>query len=409
MITALTNATVIDGTGTQPVYSCSIVIEDNIIKKIGVNTEFAADARVYDLKGKTVMPGMIDLHVHFFLDEQDSFEPAKGVLPPGYNEPLALRGIKGFINAKKTLEAGFTTVRDCGDLGEDVAIALKAAVNGCMIPGPRIITCGDLIAPSGSQYDLPAWLERKNTFFQFADGVTEVVKAVRYRVNKKNEWIKIMATGGINNPDKPQLFSHEEMKAIIDEAHLKNRFVCAHALYTKGILAAVRAGVDSIEHGSQLNKVIIDEMRQRGTYLVPTLSGGLILEAVGLSMAYKEKMKLIVEQCTASFQAALEAGVNIGMGSDAGFNTIRHGHNGKELEHMVIAGMEPLQAIVSATGNAAKLLRMDRLIGSIAEGKLADMIVIDGDPIEDISILQKAENILMVIKDGFIHKDILSF
>jgi imidazolonepropionase-like amidohydrolase len=241
-----------------------------------------------------------------------------------------------------------------------------------------------------------------------ADGVDGALRAVRQQIKMRTDWVKVCATGGasINTWDKQQ-FSDAELRCIIEEAHAKARFVAAHCVHAKGTLAAVREGVDTIEHGCNLTEETIDLMLKKGTYLVPTLYAPSALAdrgtEYGFTQAAVETCRAILEPHQKSFKMALSAGIRIAFGTDAGYNPAIHGTNAYELQLLVENGMTPMDAILTATRNAASALRMDDKLGTIGSGKLADIVVVNGHPLEDIKILQDESKIAMVIKDGSIH------
>lgn len=406
---ALVGGTLVDGSGKEPIKDAVVVIIDNAISQVGRRKEITLPQKchVLDVAGKTLMPGMMDLHVHLGIGEGDSVVPAAG-LAPGLGEPLALRGIRAFTHARRALEMGFTTLRDVGDFGGHVAVSVRNAVKAEIVEGPRILVCGEVLTTTGGHVDFTVpWLKRPDGGQNTADGVEGVLKAVRRQIRMKCDWIKFFASGSAMDPENKQEFNDDELKALIEEAHTKEKPVCAHCGIASGTLAAVKAGLDSVEHGMDLTEEILDLMIQMGTYLVPTINGLDLLTTSGagsgLPAFYVERLRALLAGHVQSFQRALEAGVKIACGSDAGFNAIRHGNSAVELEYLVKYGMTPMQAIVTATSSSAAALRLGDKLGTIEPGKLADIVVIDGNPLADIKVLQDKTKILLVMKEGSIY------
>lgn len=404
---AIVGGMLIDGSGKDPVRDTVIVIDGNIIREVGQKDRIKSlkECEIIDVTGMTLMPGMIDLHVHLCWGESDTISWPHGVLVPLLDQPLIMIGLKGFAHARKTLEMGFTTLRDLGDIG-NLGVALRDSINNGLVEGPRIVAAGPYLSATGGHGDsMPPWLTRTDIVTYSADGVDGVLKAVRQQIKMKTDWVKICATGGasINTWDKQQ-FNNDELRCIIGEAHAKSRPVAAHCVHAKGTLAAVKEGADTIEHGCNLTEEIVDLMIQKGTFLVPTLFAPSALAdrgtEYGFTQAAVETCRTILEPHQKSFRMALDAGVKIAFGTDAGYNPAIHGTNAFEFELLVQNGMTPMGAILAATKNAASALRMGDKMGTIEKGKLADIVVVDGDPLEDIKILQDKNKIALVIKDG---------
>ena len=304
---------------------------------------------------------------------------------------------------------GFTTLRDAGDVGY-LSVALRNAINMGLVEGPRIVASGQWLSTTGGHADyLPLWLARTDDVSNVADGVDGVLKAVRRQIKMKTDWIKLYVTGGIMDPEDKQEFTDDELKAAIEEAHNKEKLVMGHCMHAKGTLAGIKAGLDTIEHGTDLTEEIVDLMIQKGTYLIPTRA---VINAIvtrgldyGLPRNYIERFKSVLEKSRRSFQMALDAGVKMALGTDAGFNLMLHGTNSLELEALVALGMTPMQAILAGTREAALALRLGDRLGTIEKGKLADVIVVDGNPLEDIKILQDKNKIVLIIKEGVIYAD----
>ena len=407
---ALVRGRLIDGTGKGPADNMTVLVVDGRIAATGPDGSITLpeDCQVFDVARKTVMPSLIDLHVHLRLGDRDTVIPGTA-LGAGLDEPWPFIGIKSLAYAQRTLDMGFTTLRDVGDMG-NVAVSVRNAINAGIVQGPRIFACGQWLTATGGHVDLmPTWLQRTDEVTNVADGVDGVVKAVRRQCKMKTDWVKFYASGGVMDPEDRQEFSSEEMVALVNEAHSKGKYVAAHSIYPEGTRAALRAGVDSIEHGIHLDEEIVELMVKQGTYLVPTLGALPVLlekgKAIGLPDWYTARMKPLIEAHRKSFRLALEAGVKIGLGTDAGFNAFLHGTNAVELQFLVAYGMSPMQALMAATSGAAAGLHMADKLGTVEPGKLADLLVVDGDPLQDITVLQREPKIALVIKDGRVCKD----
>ncbi|HLW51759.1 MAG TPA: amidohydrolase family protein [Candidatus Angelobacter sp.] len=357
----------------------------------------SAGANVINLGDATLLPGLIDAHTHL------TDEPNFGYQELGISIPKeALFGAK---NARVTLEAGFTTVRNVGARGY-TDIALRDAINEGLIPGPRIVASGPALSITGGHCDenlLPyEWHARSDGA---ADGVEGVQHKVREIIKYGADVIKVCATGGVlSKGDDPRAsqYTLEEMKAIVADAHRLGRKVAAHAHGAQGIAWAAEAGVDSIEHGSYIDDAAIKIMKERGTYLVPTqyLADWMRENAtrIGLPAMFADKMKTTTAVSRQNVARAMQAGVKIAFGTDAA--VYPHGLNAHEFAVYVQMGMTPLQAIQAATVNAADLLGW-KLIGSIEQGNFADMIAVHGDPLKDVTVLQSP---VFVMKGGAVYK-----
>ncbi len=406
-VTAIKAGTLIDGTGTAPVKNAVILIQGERITAAGANVAIPRGAVVIDLSGETVLPGFIDAHVHLAgrtIGDGDWQHSRLTEMP----NQLALLGA---AHAQQTLEAGFTTVRVVGSVhfGD---IALRNAITAGWIPGPRIVGAGVSFGIRGGHCDETDGLQPDALGYEagvaegVANGLDEVRNAVRYMVKYGADVIKICATGGVlslTDSAGLQQYSEEEMRAIVETATLLQRRVAAHAHGTAGIKAAVRAGVTSIEHGSILDSEAVALMKAHGTWLVPTLLAGVTVESLAtagrLPPPIAAKALAIAPRMRASFRLALEAGVKIALGTDAG--VMHHGTNAREFELMVRYGMTPMQAIVAGTLNGATLLGKEQDVGSIAPGKNADLVAVRGDPLQDITLLQHVD---FVMKGGTIYK-----
>jgi imidazolonepropionase-like amidohydrolase len=367
---------------------------------------FAKDSvALIDLSNKFVLPGLIDMHTHITGERDPKRNPHEWLTLN--DEDAALAAIPYL---KVTLAAGFTTVRNLGAKHTNIN-ALKRAVEKGIIDGPRIIAATGAISATGGHGDFHGYrAEVLNAFNRtgICDGADDCRRAVRAMVKQGADVIKITATGGVLSNTAAgvgQQLTDDELLAIVETAHLLGRKVAAHAHSEEGVNAALRAGVNSIEHGSYLNDESIMLFKKTGAYLVPTLLAGVHLVEESeinnqIPPAIAEKIKAVTPVVEASFKKALKGGINIAFGTDSGVS--KHGTNAREFELMVKYGMSTAEAIKSATVNAAELLEMYDKIGSIENGKFADIIAIDGDPLTDITILQ---NVQFVMKAGVVYKD----
>lgn len=411
--TLIRNGTVIDGTGGAPLADGAVLIVDNKIRQVGraadVNPPPGSNVTVVDARGGTIMPGMIDTHVHLAFE----FAPLRQMV----SMPLSYRFYKAMQYMRATLDAGITSVRDAAG----VDAGMKQAVEEGLIEGPRMqisITAlsitgghGDGWTPSGTTLQLfPTYPGMPDNI---VDGVDDVRRKVREVLRAGAEIIKICSTGGVLSPtDHPEFtqFSPPELEAIVEEARFRRGIkVMAHAQGSEGIKNAIRAGVHSIEHGIYLDDEAIELMLAHGTYLVPTLLAPVaVLEigrATGTMPEYGvRKAQEVIEIHSESIARAREAGVRIAMGTDAG--VFPHGQNLRELGLMTGVGFSPLEAVVASTRVAAECLGWGDRVGTLAQGKLADVIVVAADPLADIRTVADPANIHVVIKDGRVVKDI---
>ena len=379
----------------------AIVIEGDKIVSVGPmsTAKFIGSEQRIELGNATVLPGLIDAHTHL------TFNPQFGYESLGISIPReALIGAK---NARVTLEAGITTVRNVGADGY-ADVALRDAINAGDVPGPRMLVSGPPLGITGGHCDnnlLP--YEDHAVGDGVADGVAQVQHKVRENIKYGADLIKVCATGGVlskgDDPNASQ-YTLEEMKAIVADAHRLGRKVAAHAHGAQGVIWASEAGVDSVEHGHLMNDDAIATLKKNGTYLVPTLY--LIdwqrehAAQANLPSFLKAKMELVSQSAKVNAKKAFAAGVKIGMGTDAA--VYPHGLNAHELEVYVQLGMTPLQAIQSATINDADLLGWKDKVGTLEPGKWADIIAVDGDPLHDIATLQ---HVKFVMKGGTVYKN----
>lgn len=352
-----------------------------------------AGARVIDLGDRTLLPGLMDLHVHL----THQLEP--GFVYRAVTDTPADAAFRAAANARKTLRAGFTTVRDVGS-GGFVDVALAKAVEKGLVEGPRVVPVGHALGITGGHCDVTGFapgVVETGPEEGIVDGPWEAVEAVRYQIKHGARWIKVCATAGVLSFEGPvgaQQLADEELRAIVEEAARHGVKVAAHAHGTEGILAAVRAGVASIEHGSMLTDEVLALMKEKGTYLVPTtyLADAIDLEV--LPPPIRAKAEEVLPVAKESVRRAIRAGVPIAFGTDAG--VYPHGDNGKELATLVERGMSPLEALRTATVHAADLLGVDDR-GVIEPGRLADLIAVAGDPLAEIGAMERVE---LVMKGG---------
>jgi imidazolonepropionase-like amidohydrolase len=346
----------------------------------------ARAAEVVEGRGRTLTPGLIDCHVHLCFDGGPDF-----VAEASVTEPYA--ALKCVGNAARQLAAGVTTVRDLGGFRSVVCDVAKAITDG-RIPGPRVVASGTALTITGGH----GW----NSFARQCDGADGVRVAVREQIRSGARSIKIVATGGVLTPGIPvdfTAFTPEEIEAAVDEAHKWGVPIAAHAIGRTGIANCVRAGIDSVEHGSQIDTEIAREMRDRGAFHVPTISAlaGIVGHPEDVPEYAVAKGEQIIAMARDAFRRAIRNGVRHACGTDAGTPHNPHGSAPKEIVRMVEWGMTPLKALQSATANAADLLRVADQVGTIEPGKAADMVLYRGDPVQDPSILATPE---AVWKDG---------
>lgn len=395
----------IDVTKGQMLNEYSIIVEGNTITDVQAGyTKPAGADKVIDLKNKTVLPGLIDCHVHM----EHETSPTRYLENFTYN--AADYAFQSVVYAERTLMTGFTTVRDLGGTG--VNISLRNAINKRLIKGPRIYTAGKIIASTGGHAD-PTNGFRDDLMGDpgpaagVANGPDECRKAVRQRYKEGSDLIKITASGGVlsvaKSGENPQ-FTEEEIKAIVETAHDYGFKVAAHCHGAEAMKRAVRAGVNSIEHGTFMDEEVMQLMKQHGTYFVPTIIAGKSVADSAKKPGYypalvTPKALAIGPKIQSTFARAYKAGVKIAFGTDAG--VYAHGKNWMEFIYMTEAGMPPMEAIRSATVSAADLIGVSDKTGSIEKGKLADIIAVEGDPVKDIRVMGK---VAFVMKDGVVYK-----
>jgi len=396
----------IDGVSADARDQVTIVVEGQ--KIISVKDGFLtpkADDEVIDLSHSTVLPGLMDMHVH--LDGELS---SKSYLERVQKERSTF-AIRSVVYAQRTLDAGFTTVRNPGDTGA-TTVALRDAIAQGWISGPRIFTAAKSIATTGGHADPTSGLRSSLAVDAgpregVVDGVSAAAEAVRYRYKEGADFIKITATGGVlsvaKNGQNPQ-FSQDELEAIVTTAADYGFHVAAHAHGAEGMKRAIRAGVRSIEHGTLMDDEVIALMKEHGTFYVPTiLAGDYVASKAEIDGYFPEmvrpKAAAIGPQIQKTFARAYQQGVKIAFGTDSGVSP--HGGNAGEFALMVKAGMPAMEAIQSATMGGAALLQIEDQLGSVEAGKIADLIAVNGDPLSDISSL---ERVTFVMKEGQVYK-----
>jgi imidazolonepropionase-like amidohydrolase len=400
---ALTGATLIDGSGKPPAQQMAVLVDGQSIVKVGAvgTIALAQDVPVYDLAGKTLMPGLIDGHVHLLSFAGEGYRDIHlwNVLTFLEEQTIHAAG-----NAVKALRAGVTTVRDMA--GSRPEISAGHAMRDFVLPGARIVVAGfvGMTAGHGDMF-VPACIDRR--MWHTADGPDECRKLVRAYARDGADLIKICTSGGVLSLGDEvgwRNYTLDEVRAIVDEAHALGKKVAAHAHTRAAILQALEAGVDTLEHGSDLDPALVERMVKQGTWLCPTLA---ITEFVitrgavrGIPRAAIEKGEPIRRRRTESMVMAYRAGVKIFMGTDS-CNTMPFGSHAWELELMQRdIGMSPMEAIVASTSSAAGALGLGDKTGTIEPGKWADLLVVDGDPLADLRILQDQARLLAVFRDG---------
>jgi imidazolonepropionase-like amidohydrolase len=401
-----------DGTSDTVRENVVIVVTGDRIQNVGPasTVSIPKGATVIDLSRSTVLPGLIDCHTHLGA-RADRYDEIYFFKDTPFQSAFAAT-----VNARKTLEAGFTSVRDVGSL-PFLAVDLRNSINEGLIPGPRIVASGPGISITGGHGDLNNFSPQTRVVmfpeerdFQIADGVDQIRHVVRAQVKYGVDVIKILATGGVlskgDSPGAPQ-FTSEELKAAADEAHMAGRKIAAHAHGTQGIKNAILAGIDSIEHASLIDDEGIRLSKEHGVYLVMDIYNDdyILGKAIefGLPKENVEKEKMVGRLQRENFEHAVKAGAKMAFGTDAG--VYPHGDNAKQFFYMVKFGMTPAQAIRAATSNAADLIGRAKDVGTVEAGKYADLIAVSADPLQDVRAL---ENVGFVMKGGVVYKDAIA-
>lgn len=381
----------------------NLIVENGLIKAINPK-QLPDNIEVVDLKGKVLLPGLMDMHVHLDADFQGSWDYL-------YKESASEGTIRAMVNAEKTLLAGFTTIRNIGQLHitpELIDVALAEASSKNLIKAPRIIASGHMVTINGGHGDVSLGLAEGLIELGPTDGVVngkyDALEAVRYQIKHGAKFIKMHATAGVLSLEESvgaQQLSNEEMKTIVDEAARHHIKVAAHAHGTEGIIAAINAGVYSIEHGSLLDDEGIKLMKEKGVYLVPTTGLSTVIDGMidKMDPVMAEKAKYVLPLAKENLRKAIKAGVKVAFGTDTPI--IPHGQNAVEFSALVDCGMSTADAIKTATVNTAEMLGLsDR--GELKEGLVADIIAVDTNPVDDIKTL---EQVKFVMKGGIVYKN----
>lgn len=381
-------------TGNGPVMeNAAVCVEKNrIVDVVPDLTELPEGARVIPVDGSTLLPGFIDCHVHLCMD--GSPDPMAAIMA---ESPVATT-LKAARMARDTILGGVTTIRDMG--GKDgIDLGIKQSIAEGLIPGPRMLVSGKLICMTGG-HGWPIGRE--------SNGVDDVRRAAREQIKAGADIVKLMATGGVLTPavePGSEQLTEDELRAGIEEAHKAGRKTATHAMGTRGIMNALRAGIDTIEHGVYLDDETVAYMIEHGVAYIPTIAALYNIEVNGVEAGIPDwavaKTMKVKPHHFESVRMAREAGVKIAMGTDAGTPFNYHGRNLDEIRLLAeLGGFAPLAAVESGTRVAAEVLGLDDQIGTIEKGKLADLIVVAGNPLDDLKILSDADNIKVVMQDG---------
>jgi imidazolonepropionase-like amidohydrolase len=395
----------IDGRADRALGEATIVVEDGRITGVerGLRPPSEGDELI-DLSAATVLPGLMDLHTHL------SSEMSRTAYLERFTLNTADFTLNAVVNARRTLEAGFTTIRDLGDR-DNLTVALRNAIARGDVPGPRIFTAGKSIATTGGHADPTSGAAARlmgdpGPAEGVVNGTAEARKAVRQRYKDGVDLIKVTATGGVlslgASGQNPQ-FARDELEAVVTTARDYGFHVAAHAHGAEGMKRAIRAGVHTIEHGTYMDDEVMALMKEHGTWYVPTILAGKYVAEKSAEDGFfpavvRPKAAAIGPQIQDTFGRALRAGVKIAFGTDSGVSP--HGENAREFGYMVEAGMAPMDAIRSATSVAAQCLGIEARLGTIEAGKLADLIAVEGDPLEDI---RRLEAVHFVMKEGVVY------
>jgi imidazolonepropionase-like amidohydrolase len=390
-----------------------VVVSDGKIVGVGPKAALPPGAAIIDFGDATLLPGFIDAHTHLTGEASDDW---KQDMLDGLQKSYAEQALDSTVNARKTLLAGFTTVRDVGAPAR-IDVALRNAIRDGVVVGPRMLVAAGAIGTTGGHCDDTAGF-REGLFGHeagqqefVANGPDQMRYAVRLAHKYGADVIKTCASGGVlsltDDVDTPQL-TQEELNALIDEAHSLKRKVAAHCHGSEAAKRAIRAGVDSLEHGSFFDDETLDMMKAHGTYFVPTLMAIVgeqerIHRGIYFPPAILAKANAADEAAHKTFQRALAKGVKIGLGTDAA--VYPHGRNAEEFNEMVKLGMKPVDALKSSTSSDAELLGLADKIGTLETGKLADIVVVPGDPIQNI---RQTEHVVFVMKEGIVYRNDLT-
>jgi imidazolonepropionase-like amidohydrolase len=397
---AIRAARLIDGKGGPPLTNAVVLVEGDRITQVGSQLSVPTGTDVIDLGNATLLPGLIDCHTHLTMQPGNYYDDLFRRTPIDY-------AVVAHIYARRTLDAGFTTVRDVG-AGELIDVALRKAIDAGTIPGPRMQVATLAVGATGGHNDLSGF----SPYLKFgqlsgvADGMDDIRKLIRFEVKNGADVIKLAASAGVLSEEEsvgaPQ-YSQEEMNAVVDESRMWGRRVAAHAHGAEAIRRAVTAGVTSIEHGTLLDEAGARLMKERGTYLVPTMYAidYVIAEygKLGFPQHILDKARSMEHDAEKSFRLAQRIGVKLAYGTDAA--VFPHGENAKQFAYLVRWGLTPMQAIQMATTGAADLMGWSDRVGAIAPGRFADLIAVRGDPLKDITELERVQ---FVMKGGTTYK-----
>src|SRR5438552_13471970 len=391
-------ARLIDGRGGAPIAPAAVMIRGDRIEAAGSGLAIPPGARVIDLGGATLLPGLIDLHTHLtstgvhWEDELLKTTPAQAAL-------------HGAQNARITLMAGFTTCRDMGPTWPFVDIDLRKAIDEGVVPGPRLLASGNYVSPTGGAGDARQFSIYVDVPIvkNLADGPDEIRKVVRTNLKMGADFIKILGTGAVTSKGAPagsQQYTEAEMHVAVEEAARWGKHVAAHLHGTEGIKAGIRAGVHTVDHGSMMDDEAVELLRTHHAYFVPTMYTTESISAnANVPDSEKARSKQIKELKDKSFQMVLKADLPIGFATDAA--VVPHGQNAREFGYRVRLGQSPMAAILSATKTAAEIMGWSDRIGTLEAGKFADLIAVPGDPLRDITAL---ERVAFVMKGGMVYK-----
>ena len=398
-VVAVRAARLIDGRSAVPIAPAVVLIRGDRIDAVGAGLPIPSGARVIDLGTATLLPGLIDLHTHL-TSTGVHWEDELLKTTPGQ---AALHGAQ---NARITLMAGFTTCRDMGPTWPFVDIDLRKAIDEGVVPGPRLLASGNYVSPTGGAGDARQFSIYVDVPIvrNLADGPDEIRKAVRTNLKQGADFIKILGTGAVLSKGAPpgsQQYTEEEMHVAVEEAARWGRHVAAHVHGTDGIKAAIRAGVHTVDHGSMMDDEAVALLRTHHAYFVPTLyTSEAIAADPNVPASEKARSLEVAELKDRSFQLVLKSGLPIGFATDAA--VVPHGQNAREFAYRVRLGQSPMDAIVSATRTAAEIIGWSDRVGTIERGKFADIIAVGGDPLRDITEL---ERVAWVMKGGVVYKE----
>ncbi|HET6713863.1 MAG TPA: amidohydrolase family protein [Actinomycetota bacterium] len=405
--TVLTSDRLIDTERGEVLTDLAVIVDDDRVADVVATADAPTDARRIDLPGHTMLPGLMDMHSHLIGDDDNGQGYAQLVMRSGAQEAIV-----GVRNARATLEAGFTTVRDIGTFRAFVDVALRDGIEAGWIAGPRMMCAGAYVTTPGGAGDVTGLavdvdeVVPRDLRFGVTSGVDQMRSTVRQVLRYGADFIKVLATGAVltsgTKPGMPE-FTEDELRAAVEEAEGAGTHVAAHAHGAEGIKRAVRAGVRSIEHGSLMDDEAIELMAERGTYLVADMYDGDYMLEVGPSLGYTDeviaKVHLTNDAQREGFTKCVKAGVRIAFGTDSGIAP--HGENARQFPYYVRYGLTPMQAIRSATRWSAELMGWEDRVGTITPGLFADLIAVEGDPTDDVSIL---EQVTFVMKSGVVVK-----